>query len=185
MANPNELSKILKEKQNIIQETLPYLEKLYKIPVTKRPAVEIYEGKEGLKTIMKDILKLNIKELLAYGSSRSFFEVDPFFIEHWHNQRIKQKMGIRVIYNETEQTKRRIEEHKVSLGLTKYKFLPIKVESPTPTLIYENKLVFLNLIKKEPFAVMIENEAMANNYRKYFKELWKIAKPYFSKLPGK
>lgn len=176
MANPNELSKILEEKQNIIQETLPDLEKLYKVPGTKRPAVEIYEGKEGLKTLMNDMLKLKIKELLAYGSSRSFFEVDPFFIEHWHNQRIKQKMGIRVIYNETEQTKKRIGEYKESLGLTKYKFLPIKVESPTPTLIYKNKLVFLNLIKKEPFAVMIENEAMANNYRKYFEELWKIAK---------
>ena len=177
MADPNELSKILEEKQNIIQETLPDLEALYKIPGTKRPLVEIYDGKEGLKTLMNDILKLKIKELLAYGSSRSFFEVDPFFIEHWHKQRIKQKIGVRVIYNETEQTRSRMKEFKESLQLTKYKFLPIKVESPTPTLIYENKLVFLNLIKKQPFAVMIENEAMANNYRKYFEELWKIAKP--------
>ena len=176
MANPNELSKILEEKQSMIRGALPDLEKLYKIPGTKRPLVEIYEGKEGLKTLMNDILKLDIQELLAYGSSRSFFEVDPFFIELWHKQRIKQKIAIRVIYNETEQTKKRIKKHKGSLNITRYKFLPIKVESPTPTLIYKNKLVFLNLVKEEPFAVMIENKAMANNYRKYFEELWKVAK---------
>ncbi|MFW9879858.1 MAG: TrmB family transcriptional regulator [Candidatus Thorarchaeota archaeon] len=174
--NPKELSEILEEKQNIIKEALPNLESLYKSPGIKRPLVEVYEGKEGLKTLMNDLLKLGIKELLAYGSSRSFFEVDPFFIEHWHKERILKKIKIRVMYNETEQTKERLKKHKESLGLTKYKFLPIKVESPTPTLIYENKLVFLHLVKKEPFAVLIDNEQMANNYRKYFEELWKIAK---------
>ena len=101
---------------------------------------------------------------------------DPFFIEIWHKQRIKQKMNIRVIYNDTEQTRERIKKHKESLALTKYRFLPIKVESPTPALIYENKLVFVHLVKKDPFAVMIDNSAMADNYRKYFEELWNAAK---------
>ncbi len=52
--------------------------------------------------------------------------------------------------------------------------MPIELESPTATLIYGNKVV-LQLWTKEPFAVLIEEERMAENQKRYFEELWKIA----------
>ena len=68
---------------------------------------------------------------------------------------------------------KKVRTRKTSLKFTEYKFMPIKLESPTATVIYGNKVV-LQSWTKEPFAVMIENEEMAENQKRYFKELWKI-----------
>jgi len=174
-SNPEELSRILKEKQESISKILPKLKKLQKSDGVKRPKVEIYEGKEGMKTVMDDILKYNIKEFLAYGSSRSSYEIIPAFIEDWHKQRIKKKILMRILYNNTKESKEKVSKFKKSLKLTRYRFMPISLESPTATLIYSDKVV-LQSWTKEPFAVVIENKEMADNQRKYFEELWKIGK---------
>ncbi len=175
-SEPKELLRILKEKEESIEEILPNLEELQKLKGIKRPKVEIYEGKEGMKTVMNNILRTGVKEFLAYGSSRSSFEIIPAFMENWHKERIKQKVLMRILYNNTKSAREKVKKKPESLKYTKYKFMPIELESPTATLIYDNKVV-LQSWTKEPFAVMIENEEMANNQRKYFGELWKIAKP--------
>ncbi len=174
-AEPQELLRILKEKEESIKEILSDLEELQKLKGVKRPKVEIYEGKEGMKTVMNDILKLGIKEFLAYGSSRSSFKIIPVFMEHWHKERIKRKVVMKILYNNTKSAREKVKKNPESLKYAKYKFMPIELESPTATLIYDNKVV-LQSWTKEPFAVMIENEEMANNQRRYFEELWKIAK---------
>lgn len=174
-SNPEELSRILKEKQKSISKILPKLRELQKCDGIKRPKVEIFEGKEGMKTVMDDILKSNIKEFLAYGSSRSSYEIIPAFIEYWHEQRIKKKIIMKILYNNTKESREKVSKFKKSLKLSHYKFMPIDLESPTATLIYSNKVV-LQSWTKEPFAVIIENKEMADNQKKYFEELWKIAK---------
>ena len=97
-------------------------------------------------------------------------------MEDWHKQRVKQKVLMRILYNNTPQAREKVKKRPESLQYAKYKFMPIELESPTATLIYTNKVV-LQSWTKEPFAVMIESEEMANNQRRYFEELWKIAKP--------
>ncbi len=174
-SNPEKLFRILKEKLSSVSKILPKLKELEKSDGVKRPKVQIFEGKEGMKTVMDDILKSNIKVFLAYGSSRSSYEIIPAFIEDWHKQRAKKKILMRIIYNNTKESKEKISKFKKSLRLTYYKFMPIELESPTATLIYANKVV-LQSWTKEPFAVMIESKEMAENQKKYFEELWKIAK---------
>ena len=154
---------------------MPKLKELQKLECHKRPKVEIFEGKEGMKTVMDDILKSGIKEFLAYGSSRSSYEIIPAFIEDWHKQRAKKKILMKILYNNTKEAREKVRKFKSSLKLTHYKFMPIELESPTATLIYANKVV-LQSWTKEPFAVMIESKEMAENQKKYFEELWKIAK---------
>ena len=48
-SSPKELIRIIKEKEEAIKKTLPQLEKLERIKGIKRPKVEIYEGKGGMK----------------------------------------------------------------------------------------------------------------------------------------
>lgn len=173
-ADPNELIRIIKEKEKAIAEILPNLENLQKVKGTKRPKVEIYEGKEGMKTVMDEILRSGVKEFLSYGSSRSSYEVIPGFMLDWHKRRIKQKVMFKVIYNNTKSAREKVRKIK-TLQLAKYKFMPIELESPTATLIYGDKVV-LQSWTKEPFSVVIENENMAENQKRYFAELWKLAK---------
>ena len=61
------------------------------------------------------------------------------------------------------------------IWLFKYKFMPIELESPTATIIYGGKVI-LQSWTKNPFAVLIEDAQMAENQKRYFEELWKIAK---------
>lgn len=174
-ADPHELQQILEEKQEALGDILPHLIKLQKMKGVKRPKVEIYEGKEGMKTVMNDILRSRVKEFLAYGSSKSSFPVIPAFMEEWHARRARQKVFMRVIYNDSLEARQRVKQYIQTFKQAEYRFMPIKVHSPTATLIYDHKVI-LQSWTKEPFAVVIENEEMAENQRRYFEELWKIAK---------
>lgn len=174
-SSPKELIRIIKEKKEAILKTLPQLEGLEKVKGTNRPKVEIYEGKEGMKTVMDNILRSEVKEFLAYGSSRSSFEIIPAFMEEWHKDRIKRKVVMKILYNNTPEAKAKIKTRTESLKYVNYKFMPIELESPTATLIYTDKVV-LQSWTKEPFAVIIESKDMAENQKRYFEELWKIAK---------
>jgi len=172
--HPNEFLSIIREKETAISSIMPDLEELYKKEGTKRPKVEIYEGVEGMKSVMNDILNSGVKEFFGYGSSRSSYEIIPAFMDEWHKKRIKQKLIMKIIYNKSKRAKEKVKNIKSSLKLTKYRFMPIDLESPTATVIYADKVVLQSWIK-EPFAVMIKSKEMADNQKRYFEELWKLA----------
>ncbi|MBI5392230.1 hypothetical protein HZA96_00020 [Candidatus Woesearchaeota archaeon] len=175
-ADPKELLRILYEKESAIKSILEPLRIIQKNKTNKRPEVNIYEGKEGMKTVMNDILLSGSKEFLAYGSSRSSFAIIPTFILDWHKRRVKKKIYQRVIYNNSKVSRDRIKEFKDTLRqYADYRLMQIKLDSNIAFMIYKNKAV-LTAWTSEPFAVMIENEEMANSQKKYFEELWKIAK---------
>ncbi len=172
---PKEFLSIIREKETAISSIMNELETIYKKEGTKRPKVEIYEGTEGMKTMMNDILNSNVKEFLAYGSSRSSYEIIPAFMDEWHKKRVKQKLVMKIIYNNTKQARKKVKNIKSSLKLTIYKFMPIELESPTATVIYNDKVV-LQSWTKEPFSVVIKSKEMAENQRNYFDEMWKLAR---------
>ena len=90
-----------KEKEEeILKQIVPELNSI-KNSAKKKANIEVFEGKEGMKTAMSNILKGKSKEMLAYGSSGVSYKLLPFFMEHFHRQRAKQKMKLRIIYNNT------------------------------------------------------------------------------------
>lgn len=175
-APPEQLTSILREKEGAIQEVMPELKKIQAFEEHKKPKIEVYEGVEGMKTILNDVLRTETKELIVYGSSKSSFEVMPIFMENWHNRRIKQKLKVRIIYNETEETKKRIKEHKQTLKLMEVRFLSVKALTPTATLIYGNKIALTVWLKNEPYATLIESKELKEVYKEYFETIWKVAK---------
>ncbi len=174
-AEPKAFIRILEEKQNSIKKILPQLTILQKTKGAKRPKVEIFEGKEGMKTVMNGLLRSGVKEFFSYGSSKVSYELMPAYFTHWHKERAKQKITYWVIYNDSKETRERVRRLKSSMIYARYKFMPINIQSPTLTLVYQNKVV-LQKWTKDPFSVVIEDNQMAENHKQYFKELWKIAK---------
>jgi len=174
-ADPKELLRLVKEKEEAIKEIMPGLEMLQKIKGAKRPRVHIYEGAEGMKTVMNDILRSGEKEFFAMGSSKSSFAVIPAFMEEWHQRRVKQKVLFRALYNDNNEARERVSQFRKTMHYAEYRFMPIKINSPTANIIYGHKVV-LQSWTKDPFAVVIESEEMAENQKRYFQELWKIAK---------
>ena len=168
--DPDKILEIIKEKENEIKKILPELKEKFK---RKRVEIfsEIYEGKEGLKTIMEDILKEK-KEWLTIGSTGKGKFLLPFYLEHLSKRRQKLKIKRKVLIADTKEGKEYSNELKEQ-SLIDIKFLPKQIQNPQTIWIYGNKMVIILVSKEHPIMFMIDNKDIANSYRDYFNLLWK------------
>ena len=173
-APPEKLLDYLKEKEASIFNILPNLKELHK-PKFKKPTVEVYEDKEGMKTILNDIVRTK-KEWLAISSTgRGPQVLHEFFIERFHKERVKNKIKLKVLCNSTLQGKKRGKEFS-QYPLTEVKYLPETHQSPTTIYIYGDKTAILMwLTVDKPFAILIGNPEISNSFRSYFNLLWKLS----------
>lgn len=173
-APPEKLLDYLKEKESSVLTILPTLKELHK-PKFKKPTVEVYEDKEGMKTILNDIVRTK-KEWIAIGSTGRGPQVLPeFFIERFHKDRVKNRIRLKVLCNSTQQGKKRGGEFS-QYPLTEVKYLPKTHQSPTTVYVYGDKTAILMwLTENKPFAILIENEEIADSFRSYFHLLWKLS----------
>ena len=169
-ASPSKLIDYVKEKEKLLSEQMPKLNELYK-PKGKTPSVEVYEGQEGIKTVLNDVLKVN-KEWLCLGSTGKSPEILPFFLGHFHKQRQKQKLHLRVIYNDDKLGTERGKEVKNQM-YSEVKYMP--KTSPATTYIYGDTIVIIHWEKDKLIAVMMRDDTIAESYRSYF-NFWKFAK---------
>jgi len=167
-AEPSKLLEILKEKEEKIKNIIPKLKQIKK-PLEKE-RVEVYKGKEGLKTVLDDILKNCGKEYFVIGGIGKSLEVLPYFIEGWHKRRIKAKITRNMILSE-EVRKKKI----TKFPLTKIKYLPQEYRTLETTMIYDDKIAHIIWVD-EPLAIVIESKKINRAHMKEFKLLWKMAK---------
>ncbi len=170
VAQPEKLINILKEKESKIIKVLPDLKEIYQSSIEK-PKVELYEGKEGLKTILDDIIRTK-KEILVYGSTEKQLKILQFYFPNYIIRRIKTKIHTRVITEKSPWTIEKLKTEKKELRESK--FIP-NIEFPTVTYIYGNKVAILSL-EKEIIGLIIENKAISDTQKQIFELLWKIAK---------
>lgn len=164
-----------KLEESALKQVIPELSSMMNI-AEKKANVEVFEGKEGMKTVMSYILKNKPKEILIYGSSGVGYKLLPYFLEHWHNERIKKKIPVRIIYNDIPESKERIKKGP-SLKLAKIRFSSIHSSSLTGTLIYNNFVLITVWSLESPLAILIESKEINKDYRENFEILWKAAKP--------
>lgn len=163
----------LKEEQ-ILKDLVPQLIKLQNTS-SKKSKIEVFEGKEGMKSAMSYILKDNPKEILVSGSSGVGYKLLPFYLEHWHKERAKRKIKLKIIYNNIPEAKERIKKGP-SLNYSEIRFIDFNHASLTGTLIYNNKILLTIWDLENPFAILIENENIAKSYKNNFQVIWKSAK---------
>jgi len=171
VAEPEKLLNILKEKEQKIQKLMPQLETLYKSAVEK-PKIEIYEGKQGIKTVIDDLIKTG-KDILVYGSTKKQLSLLHFYFPNYIRRRIKAKIKIKVLTEHSKETEELRKKDKKELRETR--FWPKGIDPPTTTNIYGNKVAILSL-EKELLGIIIESENIAKTQRIVFDLLWKTAK---------
>ncbi|MCK4650284.1 hypothetical protein KAT36_03560 [Candidatus Pacearchaeota archaeon] len=170
VAEPEKLINILKEKENKIKKILPNLKELHKSS-TEKPKVELYENKEGLKTILDDIINTK-KEILVYGSTEKQLKILEFYFPNYITRRVKAKIHTRVITEKSPQTIEMLKSEKKEFRESRF---ILKFEFPTVTYIYGNKVAMISL-EKEIIGLIIESKAIANTQKQVFELLWKLAK---------
>lgn len=157
--------KINKEKESI-QNILPDLEK-YK-PVQSKENVEVFEGKEGLKTILGMILDSK-QDILTYGSNGNFSKILTFYFTHYLKKLEKSKIKMKVIFNEDDTKK------PFKWKFAEARYIPEQYKSPTETTIFGDNIVIF-ILTEEPRAILIKSKATSESYKRYFDFLWKNAK---------
>lgn len=175
--DPDKLTKILKHQEEKLSDTREKIKEL--IPELKslqdkegnRPVTKYYEGKEGIKSILDDVLA-SLKELKCnhyFIYSAAGVREDIYLAYPEYNQkRIKAGIGVKTISLSAGGGTYGLDERKwlVKNGST---------ENMTYILIYANKCAFIARDSRQnPVGVIIENEMISATQREIFNHLWNL-----------
>lgn len=170
--DPRYILKLLKEKEEKIEEIIPQLEAKRKFPKREQEA-NIYEGYKGIKSVFEDILN-SLKpgeEYLVFGAISVPIQFEIYF-KHWAKRRIEKRIKMKIIFH--EEAKSLIGQRKKE-KLAKIRILPKEYMTPAVVNVYEDKTATI-VWTKEPIAFVVKSEDYANSFRQYFELLWKTAK---------
>jgi len=165
-ASPDKLIEILETKKAQIKSILPELKNLSQ--AINPFKIEIYEGKEGIKTFYQDILNSKAKELLAFGVTGNAFEALNFEFPHFVKQFAKAGLKVRYLANKSAEKSLSV----LPKDKAKIKYLPEQYSSDITTIIYGNKIAIQSLIKENIFVILIDDEKLFKGYKNYFEFMW-------------
>jgi sugar-specific transcriptional regulator TrmB len=166
VADPDKLFEYIKEKEDNLNKILPELHKLADID-KEELSVEVYQGLEGFKNILDDVIKVK-KNFYSFGIDEAYFEKN--YPIQTKNLFLREKEAeikefiltsdkAKFVYNQKHLT---------------YRYIPEKYFNPTPTGVYGDRVVFV--IWSPMTAILIKNKQLADAYLKHHQLLWSIAK---------
>jgi sugar-specific transcriptional regulator TrmB len=134
--------------------------------------IEIYEGKEGLKTILEMSIRESLitkKEILGISVQQEKCRLlaGPYHIR-WYNDRAKHKIRSRYLMSSEEKT--------ISVKYTQFKILPPDAKNPNEIFIFGDVTSHFFFVGNNFNAVVINNKEITDKYRQYFEFLWRMIK---------
>lgn len=177
---PEKFLNLLEEKKEKITSILPDLKALFDIS-RGRPNVSFFEGAEGLKTVLSDILN-EAKEVCILGEGESFINAIPGWTEAYIKKRAGKKIKIRMILRATSyglESVRKIQASSSEANsLLKVHVLPeaYRIEASGFD-IYNNKVVLYSF-EKDNHAVVVESAMIARTMKTVFEILWNESEKY-------
>lgn len=177
-ADPKRVRDFLEEKKKEIQiqeqeyeNVLPEL--LAKINETKaKTNIEIYTGLKGITTAYSkefDIPKNITRYTIGVGSTKHYDEKVTNYFVNIHRKK-RERFGIKVKKIFSEDSRKDIEQHEPKAEV---RYLPY---SSLVTIGIHANITIIGIFQKEPIAIVIESEDVANAFIEQFKTMWKIAK---------
>ncbi len=170
IAHPNRVIGYIEEKKHALDKTkkeietdLPNMIKNFEIGKPEI-AAEIYRGMEGIKSIWEDML--NYDENYFINSGRYLMMLRQNYWESLLRRRIEKKIK----WHNLARFELR---GKVKPTAYEYiKFLPKEFSgNPNVIFIYGNKVA--NVLWNTPFAFVIESKELAEDYKRYYRYLWR------------
>lgn len=171
-ATPDKLIQTLEEKKQKIRDIIPELKKL-KIRVSEKPVVELYEGKEGIKTVYQDILQEK-KILCAFSNTHFIFNVLPFFVPRFIKKRMQSRISIKLL-NEKTRESINLMKKRDKQELRETRFIPQLKNIPITEYVYGEKVAILSTEPREPLGVIINHPEFAKSQQLLFDLLWEKA----------
>lgn len=163
-SNPQNLLNPLKEKEAFIKDLIPELRSFKKIKEEKQE-INIYEGIEGLRSLMREIIKK--KSFCAFGATGRAYDI-LYELPRIGKELTKKGFSARIIMDLKYKT------HEIlKLKGMEARFLNIKGKATTT--IFGDK-VSIHVIKEKPIIIVIKNKDIVESYKNHFEVLWEVAK---------
>ncbi len=169
-AKPERIMEILEEKKESLRSIMSQLTR--KNFFNNGLDVRVYTGTEGRKTIFEDKLKSGGEQLVLGAHQPS--KTSRKFIDKYHKRRIARRIRLKMLFSENQ-----IEAAKyfAKLKYARARILPDMFVSPTAINIYGGNVAFLlGSGSQAPLSILIRNEGLGSDFRKYFYSLWKISR---------
>jgi len=166
-ASPIKFIEILDEKKKKFQNILPILRNLHS--PAEQFNIEVYEGKEGIKTFYSDIYK-NCKEFFVLGATGKAVEVLKYSYPHFLTKFMKKNIKEKALANLS--SKKIMGKHPKTHF--KIKYLPKNHEAKITTIIYSNKVAFQSLQDENIYVVIIKDKLMNQTYKSHFDLIWDL-----------
>ncbi len=156
----------LEEKIDHLNTILPRFENL-KDPMQNKSKVFFYEGKAGIQNVLEDTLTSK-EPIRAYASFEELISLFPEYLPQYYRKRKQKKLFVRALYPRSIGSQKHQEQDFQEMRETR--LLPPELNFPLDILVYDHKLAISSL--KEKFAIVIENQEIANAQKKLFDVIW-------------
>jgi len=163
---PEKLHDYLEEKNKVLEELMPQLNAVYK-SYTPKPVIETYEGKEGIKTVLNDILKEG-KDFVGFGATDRASILLPEYTKRYIKEREKRNIKARQFYTQGSKI--------LPSKLSRFKKIPKEFAGPATTIIYADKVAIFMWFIEPHVVVLIKNKEAAKAYKNQFELMWKLVK---------
>jgi sugar-specific transcriptional regulator TrmB len=168
---PERIKHYLKQQENKVDEILPYLKEITKVK-KEEDNISMIKGVFAVREALYDLLKLN-KPINVYGASMTSVNLlGEGFLKEFHAERIKKKIFMRHIYDQT--AKERV-EYLNKLDYSEAKFFPKKYFTIASTNLCDD-IVMMVVFSNPLSAIIIKNKEISEAYNKYFEILYRQAK---------
>jgi len=157
------------------------LPELHKLRPTKLivPHFQLFEGCEGLQSVLKDMLLYSNMETQAFWPIKNMVEVlTPDFFRYFNKERIKSNLYTRAIWPQSQVVD--VKKHPYLGTGEEFKretrIAPKEVGFSMGYWVYGRKAAFLSS-RKENMGFIIESAELVEMLKSQFEILWKLSKP--------
>lgn len=168
----------LQYKRELYQTILPTLRAKRPFNLLK-PTFQLFEGEEGMRNILKDMLLYRDMETQAFWPIKQMVDVlSPDFFRYLNTIRIKSNLYTRAIWPQQQTVD--IAKHPY-LGVgeefrREIRIAPPEIDCSMGYWIYGNKVAFISS-RREAFGFIIESAELVETLLTQFEVIWKLSKP--------
>jgi len=179
--NPDRILDYLTEKKNKLAEKEKEMKNLLPSLISKQEkeaeySAKVYGGYNGLRTLYEEMIRYLEKskeDFIAFTLGEEYKDENLMtFFEHYDTKR--KSLGIKTKLVGVETQRKFFNKDYLQKVKLEIKYLPY-ASVPQGVIIFGDKVATM-VWKKNPVAFVIQSKQTAEAYKKFFQDMWKIAK---------
>jgi sugar-specific transcriptional regulator TrmB len=163
-SNPAKLSELFEEKKKALNEEIPSLQAMFKQNSEKK-STQFFIGKKGIKSVLDEQLRTK-ETVFVLGGSSNADELLKFYFPKYHNLRKEQMIKMKIIFSGKNPLKKGL------IPLSEVKQMHKGKGGDVALNIYGNNVALISWNWQNPFAILIHEKEVADNFRDYFEFMW-------------